>query len=88
MVRRQVRYRGQVQGVGFRWTARRVAAGYAVSGYVRNLADGSVELVAEGAADEVGRFLIEINERLGEYIRDVETSESATGGGFSGFEIR
>ena len=44
---KQVRYSGQVQGVGFRYTAQRLAEGYAVSGYVRNLPEGDVELVAE-----------------------------------------
>ena len=48
----EVTYRGRVQGVGFRYTARTVAAGYAVQGFVRNLPDGGVQLVVEGAADE------------------------------------
>lgn len=53
--RREVRYRGRVQGVGFRYTARSIAQSYAVTGYVKNVADGSVELVVEGRAG--GRFL-------------------------------
>lgn len=93
MVRQQVRYVGQVQGVGFRWTARRVAGQYAIGGYVRNMADGSVELVAEGEADEVNHFLLTIQERLGEYIRRAEvtqaSSPSPSPAGRSGiFEIR
>src|SRR5207245_6186322 len=47
-VSRHVYYSGQVQGVGFRYTAQQLAAGFAVSGFVRNLPNGDVELVAEG----------------------------------------
>ena len=48
----QAFYEGRVQGVGFRYTARRIAAGFDVAGYVRNLADGRVELVASGDDEE------------------------------------
>ena len=47
---------GQVQGVGFRFFAQRVAARHQVTGYVRNLADGRVEAVAEGAPSSVEGF--------------------------------
>ena len=47
---------GEVQGVGFRFFAQRVAARHQVSGYVRNLADGRVEAVAEGARESVEAF--------------------------------
>ena len=43
-------YSGQVQGVGFRYTAKTVATGFEITGTIRNLPDGRVELVAEGAA--------------------------------------
>jgi acylphosphatase len=47
---------GQVQGVGYRFFAQRVAARHQVTGYVRNLADGRVEVVAEGTLDNVEGF--------------------------------
>src|SRR5471030_2081507 len=50
--RMKVFYSGRVQGVGFRYTARTVAAGFEITGYVRNLPDGRVELVAEGDDSE------------------------------------
>ena len=53
----QVFYEGRVQGVGFRYGTRRVAAGFDVAGYVRNLPDGRVELVASGEPGEVDEFL-------------------------------
>ena len=53
MVKRAtVFYAGRVQGVGFRYTAREIACGYDVAGYVCNLPDGRVELVVEGAETE------------------------------------
>jgi acylphosphatase len=88
MIRRRVIYRGAVQGVGFRWTALRAASGGAATGYVRNLADGGVELVLEGEAAEVAALVVEIEERMQPYIGRRETEESAATGEFSGFEIR
>ena len=45
---REVYYQGRVQGVGFRYAVRSLARRFAVDGFVRNLSDGRVELVAEG----------------------------------------
>jgi acylphosphatase len=53
----QVFYEGNVQGVGFRWSVRNVAKGFDVTGFVRNLADGRVELQAAGDEKEVRAFL-------------------------------
>src|SRR5215470_17436039 len=49
-------YSGRVQGIGFRITAKSVANGFELTGTVRNLADGRVELVAEGARNELEAF--------------------------------
>ena len=53
----QVFYEGNVQGVGFRWTVRHTATGFDVTGWVRNLADGRVELQVNGEETEVRGFL-------------------------------
>jgi acylphosphatase len=57
MISLQVFYEGNVQGVGFRWSVRHVAKGFDVTGWVRNLADGRVELQINGEEGEVRAFL-------------------------------
>lgn len=74
MIRKTVHYSGRVQGVGFRFTAQRLAGSHAVGGYVRNLPDGRVELVAEGEADEVNNLLGDIAERMRDYIDEAQVT--------------
>jgi len=57
MISLQVFYEGNVQGVGFRWSVRHIAKGFDVTGWVRNLADGRVELQINGEEGEVRAFL-------------------------------
>lgn len=85
---REVYYRGRVQGVGFRYTTRTLASRFAVAGYVRNLPDGRVQVVAEGAPDELDRFFEAIQEYLGRYIRDAAETSRAASGRFAQFDIR
>jgi acylphosphatase len=69
-VRRRVYYSGRVQGVGFRYTAERLAHEHPVAGYVRNMPDGRVELVAEGEVEAIGSLLTAIGRQMHGYIRD------------------
>jgi acylphosphatase len=57
MISLQVYYEGHVQGVGFRWSVRDVAKGFDVTGWVRNLPDGRVELQVTGEENELRAFL-------------------------------
>jgi acylphosphatase len=77
-----------VQGVGFRYTARSIATGFAVAGYVRNLRDGRVELVAEGEPAELDKFLAAISVAMGRYIHATEQTKSPSIEGLEGFDIR
>lgn len=85
--RKEVVFTGRVQGVGFRFTTRSLSRGFDITGCVRNLPDGSVELVAEGAAGEVEKFLDALKERMAGYIRDVREKERPPTGSYQGFEI-
>jgi acylphosphatase len=71
-VRVRVYYSGRVQGVGFRFTSQRLADAYRVGGFVRNLPDGRVELVAEGDAQTVDELLAAIRRQMHGYIHDVQ----------------
>jgi len=82
----RVYYSGQVQGVGFRYTARRLAQGYAVKGLVRNLGDGRVEMVVEGDRVEVERFLEAVRGKMDGYIRAVNIQDEPVHG-FEDFRI-
>lgn len=83
-----VHYSGRVQGVGFRYTTRQIAQGYEVSGTVRNLDDGRVELVAEGDEEEVKQFLEAIRgSQLGDFIRNASESWRPATQTLKGFTI-
>jgi len=88
LVRFHVIYTGHVQGVGFRATAAHVARHHAVTGYVRNLNDGRVELVAEGTADAVDRFLAAVGERMAAHIDAVDRQALPATGEFRDFVVR
>ncbi len=85
---KRVFYEGRVQGVGFRWTSQSIASRFMVSGWVRNLLDGRVEMIVEGEDEEVEAYLAGVSSHFGNMIhsRSVipETSQGLTGA----FEIR
>lgn len=87
MERRRVLYSGHVQGIGFRYTAHRIARGFDVTGFVRNLDDGRVELVVEGEASEIDAALEEIADRMGQYIGKTLATSGAATGEFTRFDI-
>jgi acylphosphatase len=84
----QVVYSGHVQGVGFRYTVKSITRGFELTGLVRNLLDGRVELVAEGMRQELEEFLKAIRESgLGSLIRQEEISWLQAKSDMRGFEI-
>jgi acylphosphatase len=87
MLCKRILYTGRVQGVGFRYTAQRLAQGFAVTGYVRNLPNGNVELVAQGEPGEVRGFLEVVAGRMADYIGQASELEEEPGN-YPGFRIR
>jgi acylphosphatase len=84
----QIVYSGSVQGVGFRYTTKSVAAGFEVTGTVRNLPDGRVELAAEGVRDELEAFSQAIRDSgLAHFIRKEEVIWAEARNDLRGFEI-
>ncbi len=81
-------YSGHVQGVGFRYTTKSVATGFEVTGSVRNLPDGRVELIAEGTRAELEAFRAAIRDAgLSGLIRDERVTWSDAQNELHGFEI-
>ncbi len=90
MIERQVFYHGRVQGVGFRYTVKQIASGYEVTGWVRNLSDGRVELQVRGEKTQVEEFLAAISaSNLKHHIREQHEGElPVLNAEIRGFEIR
>ena len=84
---KHVTYQGRVQGVGFRFTARRIAQRYELAGFVRNLPNGTVEMFVQGSADDVDRCLSDIDESFAGYIRDAKIEDALPDARYDGFSI-
>ena len=83
-----VYYSGRVQGIGFRFTAESLANEFGVTGWVKNLGGGKVELVAQAEEEVLLRFLDKIGKTFSQYIRDTEVDWLAPSGTFEDFSIR
>ena len=88
MKRLHVFFTGRVQGVGFRYTARRIAESFGLVGWVRNCYDGRVELVAEGEEDILRQMLRQIKSAFEHYVDHAEVTWPEESGEFSSFSIR
>jgi len=84
----KVIYHGKVQGVGFRYTTRSIAKSFPVSGYVRNMPDGTVEMVASAEPNQLVAFQNEIAQRFSSNLTDIVVEECPNQEFKSRFEIR
>jgi len=82
-----VYYSGRVQGVGFRYTAVTIARDHPVTGWVKNLADGRVQLLVEGPEDAVAKFLKAVRDHWKDDIEKEEAEDQKPTGKFKKFEI-
>ena len=80
--------RGAVQGVGFRYFVLKTARAAELTGFVKNLRDGCVEILAEGPREELERFAEDVSEgpRYG-LVHDVQLKWSEPTGEFASFEV-
>ncbi|HEV8606204.1 MAG TPA: acylphosphatase [Tepidisphaeraceae bacterium] len=88
MLRQTCYFSGRVQGVGFRYTVQNLALQYNVRGYVRNLADGRVELVMEGPDGEMSGLVDDINQKMNGYIKRVDQTTAPATGEFKQFYVK
>jgi acylphosphatase len=83
----QVYYSGRVQGVGFRYTTERIAQELGIAGYVRNLDDGRVEVLAEAEEDKLKSLLAQLAASFSRYIKDAQINWEPATGQSRGFNI-
>ena len=88
MVRQEITFHGQVQGVGFRMKTEHIASGHEVTGWVRNQPDGTVHCVVEGENASISAFLSQVQETMSGYIVDTHKLQSEATGEFTTFEVR
>jgi acylphosphatase len=88
MTTERIIFSGQVQGVGFRYTVRSLARRYPVQGFVRNLPDGTVEVVAQGNIGAINALLTGVQEHFRSNICRCERTTTTLAEVFEGFEIR
>ena len=84
----RVHFSGRVQGVGFRYAVRSIAKRHPIKGYVKNLADGTVELVMQGAPTVINALLVEVADHFRDNIAHCERRAIGTDEEFTHFEIR
>jgi acylphosphatase len=87
-VARMVYYSGKVQGVGFRATVADIARDHPVTGWVKNLDDGRVQLLAEGKEEDVKKFLDAVRTQWKKNIEKEQVEEKKPTGEYKGFSIR
>ena len=85
--RRIVTFGGDVQGVGFRYTACMVARVYDVKGSVRNMINGTVEAIIEGRPAEIDAFIDALSEHMADCIRHIEQQTTLATGEFAQFGV-
>jgi acylphosphatase len=80
-------YIGRVQGVGFRFTAYHVANRYKLTGFVRNVPDGTVEMLAQGPDTNIDNCIQEIKDSFSGYVRETKIEEAPFNPQYTEFKI-
>jgi acylphosphatase len=75
-IAKHIIFAGRVQGVGFRFTAFNIVNRHELTGFVRNLPDGTVEMFAQGPNDEIDDCIQDIKESFGGYIEEVKITDT------------
>ena len=88
MIRKHILFEGRVQGVGFRWRASLTAQRLVLTGWVRNLSDGRVEMEVQGKQTTIGALLAELQRDSYIRIRAIESQEISVVEGESKFRAK
>ena len=84
---KKIVFSGRVQGVGFRFTAYNSAKRFNLTGYVRNLPDGSVEMIAQGSDNDITTCIDDIKCTLSDYIKNVNIQNIPSKSDYREFKI-
>lgn len=72
---KQIIFEGRVQGVGFRFTAHRIANRHMLTGFVRNLPNGTVEMLAQGPTQDIENCIADLKAAMSGYIKEIKTTD-------------
>jgi acylphosphatase len=86
-IAKHVVFKGRVQGVGFRYTAHRSACRFELTGFVRNLGDGSVEMLVQGNPEDIDECLADIRDSFEGNIKDTQSNEVPADPRYTSFVI-
>ena len=87
MTAKHIIFIGQVQGVGFRFTAFRIANRYKLTGFVRNSLEGTVEMLTQGSSDDIADCIRDIQDSFAGYIRETKTEQVTFNPQYTDFKI-
>ena len=87
MVAKHIIFIGRVQGVGFRFTTHRMAHSHQLAGFVRNLPDGTVEMLAQGPVRNIDDCIQDIQDYFGDYLRETRLQEIPPDPKYKNFRI-
>ena len=87
MIAKRIIFIGQVQGVGFRFTAHRIAERCELTGFVRNDPDGTVEMLAQGRADDIDSCVKDLQATFAGYLRETKIEEIPPNPKYTDFRI-
>ena len=87
MIAKHIIFIGTVQGVGFRFTAHRIANRHNLTGFVRNLPNGTVEMLAQGQSEDIDNCIQDMKESFGGYIRQIRIEDTPADPKYTDFKI-
>jgi acylphosphatase len=87
MIAKHIIFTGRVQGVGFRFTARRAASRRQLTGFVRNVPNGAVEMLAQGRPEDIDDCIQDLKEYFAGYLKETRIEEIPPDPKYSDFQI-
>ena len=87
ILKAHIYFKGRVQGVGFRYMTQRFAKNLGLVGWVKNLPDGRVEILAQGEKNKIQNLLDELNNHFKGHIQDCQADMHEGLDSYKNFEI-